>query len=83
MAILYCAEVKVPSFTKGKAQLSKHEVHSTCEMPHVRIHVEHVIGFLMQKFKILSSTLPINLFTCNCGEELSMIDKIVVVCAAL
>ena len=27
-ASLYCAEVKVRSFTKGKAQLSKHEVTS-------------------------------------------------------
>ena len=45
--------------------------------------MEHVIGLLRQKLKILSSTLPANLVMCNPGEELSMIDKIVVVCAAL
>ena len=33
-ASLYCAEVKVPSFTKGKAQLSKHEADSTRELTH-------------------------------------------------
>ena len=43
-ASLYCAEVKVPSFTKGKAQLSKHEVDTTRELAHVCIHVECVIG---------------------------------------
>ena len=56
---------------------------STRELAHVRIHVERVIVLLRQKFKILSSTLPINLVTCNPGEESSMIDKIVIVCAAL
>lgn len=84
-ASLCCAEVKVPSFTKGKAQLSKHEVDSTRELArvHIHVHVERVIGLLRQKFKILSSTLPVNLVMCNPREELSMIDKIVVVCAAL
>ena len=36
----YCAEVKVPPFTKGKPQLSKHEVDTTHELAHVRIHVK-------------------------------------------
>ena len=31
-ASLYCMEVKVPSFTKGKVQLSKHEVDTTHEL---------------------------------------------------
>lgn len=46
---LYCAEVKVPSFTKGKAQLSKYEVDTTRELAHVRINVERVIGLLKSK----------------------------------
>ena len=52
-ASVYCAEVKVPSFTKGKPQLSKCEVDVTRELARVRIHVERVIGLLRQKFKIL------------------------------
>ena len=82
-ASLYCAEVKIPSFTRGKAQLSKYEVDTTRDLARVRIHVERVIGLLRQKFKILSSTLPINLVMCHHKEKLSMIDKIVVICAAL
>ena len=54
----YLAEVKVPSFTKGKAQLSKHEVDTTHELARVPIHVERVIGMLKQKYQILYSILP-------------------------
>ena len=32
---LYCAQVKVPSFTKGKPQLSKYEVDTTRELARV------------------------------------------------
>ncbi len=32
----------MPSFTKGKPQLNKHEVDTTRELAHVRIHVERV-----------------------------------------
>jgi hypothetical protein len=39
-ARLYWAEVKIPAFTKGKPQLSKQEVDTTCELAHVCIHVE-------------------------------------------
>ena len=38
---------------------------------------------LRQKYKILSSTLPINLIMCEAEEEHSIIDKIVTVCSAL
>ncbi len=34
--------MKMPSFTKGKPQLNKHEVDTTRELAHVRIHVERV-----------------------------------------
>ena len=91
----YLAEVKVPSFTKGKAQLSKYEVDTTCELACVRIHVEWVIGMLKQKYQILNSILPVSMLMCDQSSphsdaatnhesaEESMIDKIVVVCAAL
>ena len=37
---MYCAEVKIASFTKGKKQLSKMEVDTTRQLAQVRIHVE-------------------------------------------
>ncbi len=79
---LYCAEVKLPPFTKGKKQLSKHEVDRARQLSRVRIHVERVIGLLRLKYKILRGILPISFIKCN-GEEYSSIDKIVTVCSAL
>ena len=46
---LYCAEVKLPPFTKGKKQLTKMDVDFARQLSRVRIHVERVIGFLRQK----------------------------------
>ena len=40
---LYCAEVCIPPFTKGKMQLSKVEVDTARRLSRVRIHVERVI----------------------------------------
>lgn len=37
---LYCAELKIPEFTKGKTQLDQIEVDSTRDLARVRIHVE-------------------------------------------
>ncbi len=39
---LYCAEVKLPPFTRGKKQLSKAEVDIARKLSRVRIHVERV-----------------------------------------
>ncbi|XP_065658695.1 uncharacterized protein LOC136083219 [Hydra vulgaris] len=36
---LYCAEVKVPSFTKGKRQLSSWDVAQTSKIASIRIHI--------------------------------------------
>ncbi len=80
---VYCAEVKIPPFTKGKKQLSKYEVDSARQLSRVRIHVERVIGLLRQKYTILESTLPIKLIMCTPEDKCSMIDKIVTVCSAL
>ena len=80
---VYCAEVKIPPFTKGKSQLSKFEVDTPRKLSRVRIHVERVIGLLRQKFTILESTLPINMIMCTHEDDCSMIDKIVTVCSAL
>ena len=78
---LYCAEVKIPPFTKGKKQLSKLEVDTARKLAQVCIHVERVIGLVRQKYSILQSTLPINMIKCD--DDLSAVDKIVTTCCAL
>ena len=45
---LFCVEVKIPPFTKGKKQLSKAEVDTARQLAQVRIHVERVIGVVRQ-----------------------------------
>lgn len=81
---VYCAEVKVPPFTKGKPQLSRMEVDTiTHELAHVRIHVERVIGMLRQKYTYLGGVLPINTIMCDPSSEYSMIDKVVTICCVL
>ena len=42
---LYCAEIKIPPFTRGKKQLSQMEIDIGRKLSRVRIHVERVIGF--------------------------------------
>ena len=56
---------------------------SSRQLSRLRIHVERVIGFLRLKYKILRSTLPINLIMCRDGDDHSTIDKIVTICSAL
>ena len=68
---LYCAEMNLPAFTKGKKQLSAMEVESSRRLSRVRIHVERV---LRQKYTITNSFFY---------SSTSLIDKIVTVCAAL
>ena len=80
---MYCAEVKLPPFTKGKKQLSRYEIDKARQLSRIRIHVERVIGLLRLKYKILRATLPINLIMCEAEDELSAVDKIVTVCSAL
>ena len=58
---MYCAEVKLPPFTRGKKQLSKMEIDVSHQLSSVRIHVERVISMVRQKYAILRSILPINL----------------------
>ena len=80
---LYCAEIKLPPFTKGKKQLSQLEVDEACELSRVRIHVERVIGTVKQKYTILESVFNINMIMCDNDTTISAIDKIVVICCVL
>ena len=52
------AELAIPAFTKGKAQLDPIDVEKTRGIASVRIHVERVIGLLRNKYTILEGTLP-------------------------
>ena len=48
----YCATVKVPTYTKGKKQLSQLEVDKSKQLSSVRIHIEQILGVLRQKYTI-------------------------------
>ncbi|XP_037560062.1 uncharacterized protein LOC119466118 isoform X2 [Dermacentor silvarum] len=80
---IHRARLEVPAFTRGKPQLSAWEVEKTRKIANVRIHVERVIGLLRRKYKILSSTIPIDLLAVQSEDTLTQLDKIVAVCAAL
>ena len=77
------ASLQIPAFTKGKSQLSAIEVEGTRTIANVRIHVEHVIDCVRQKFSILQSTLPIHFLIIRKGEEEPLIDRIIRICCAL
>ena len=79
---LYCTDVKLPAFTKGKNQLSAINVENSRRIASVRIYVERVIGSLRNKYKILQSTLPLDYLIIKDNEH-TTIDKIAVVCCAL
>ena len=76
------ATLEIPPFTKGKPQLSQREVENARTLSRVRIHVERAIGRL-KNYKVLKSTLPINLLKRPHETDLATIDKILITCAAL
>uniref|UniRef100_A0A8C5DQ81 THAP-type domain-containing protein n=1 Tax=Gouania willdenowi TaxID=441366 RepID=A0A8C5DQ81_GOUWI len=51
---MMCAEVKIPTFTRGHSQLEAKDVEETRPIAHLRIHVERVIGNLMPLDKIVT-----------------------------
>ena len=67
----------IPCFTRGKNQMSLHEVECSHRIAKVRIHdVERVIGLLKNKYTILQSTLSISLLKCKNNTEHAFIDKL-------
>ena len=80
---LHGVRLEIPSFTRGKKQLSLVEVEHSKRISKVRIHVERIIGLLKNKYSLLHSTLPVCLIKHKCDTEYSNIDKILIICAAL
>ena len=80
---VYCAEVKIPSFTKGKRQLSSLDVEKSRRIASVRIHVERVIGNVRNKYSILQGILPLDYLIKKDENDFSTIDKIVCVSCGL
>ena len=70
----YGATLRIPSFTKGKTQLSAQDVDTSRQLSRVRIHVERVIG-RWKIFKILQTVIPLS--------QVDLLDDVVTVCAAL
>ena len=80
---IYCAEAKVPPFTRGKNQIGKKEVDVSRQLPRLCIHVEKVIGVVRQKYTILQSTLSVNLTrvkTSFCKKPLRVCLKVCKLC---
>ena len=77
---LYWAQVVVLPFTKGKKQLSRHEVDWSREISHVRIHVERVISLLKAKYTILKGVIPISLLKNNSNDICTIDCMLTVFC---
>ena len=75
----YCARDRIPSFTKGRKQLTGIEVEQTQHIANVRIHVERGIGVPRQKYTFLSKRQLIDFLE----DGIPLLDKIVIVCCAL
>lgn len=80
---LHGAKLVIPSFTRGKVQLSQKEVEMSKQMSQVRIHVERIIGLLKNKYTILKGPLRLSLVKHKGDVDLANIDKILIVCSAL
>ena len=78
---LLWATLKMPTFTKGKSQLSVIEVEQTRRIANVRIHVERVIGNIRQKFSLLIATQPVDQLVVK-GDQSTVCTLVKIVCIA-
>ena len=68
------ASLIIPSFTKGKSQLSQRDVEISRRISRVRIHVERAIGRI-KNFRILSTPMQLNM--------VPNFDNISTICSAI
>ena len=64
----------IPAFVRSKRHLTPSEAAVGKEIARVRIHVEHVIGWL-KEFQLLDHTLPLNL--------VNLVDEIWIIACAI
>ncbi|XP_072047344.1 uncharacterized protein [Amphiura filiformis] len=83
MVAMQGAQVHIPSFTRGKKQLSAADIALTRKIANVRIHVERVIGSTRQKYTILRGPIPIDLLDKDVSSGLTVMDKIAKLCCSL
>ena len=74
-AALFGATVEIPTFPKGKKQLSAFVVERSRKAS-VRVHVERVIGLLRKKYAISQGILPLDYVMKKDGINMTTIDKI-------
>ena len=72
-----------PAFTKGKPQLSPKELKESRELARIRIHVERMIRMVKQKYSMLEDILPIKFIMNDNDSDITVTDKLMVVCCAL
>ena len=77
------AKLEIPSYMRGKKQLSMKEVEHSNQNAKVCIHVERVIGLLKNKYDMLQSTLPVCILKVKTNIDYAFIDRVLFVCAAL
>lgn len=80
---IHGATLVIPSFTRGKKQLSLQDVECSKKIAKVRIHVERVIGLLKNRYTILQGTLPVTFLKRKHDTDHAFIDKVLIVCSAL
>ena len=71
---IHGAKLQIPSFTRGKKQLTQEEVETSKELSHVRIHVERVIGALKNRYTILKGPLPVKILKHTDDKDVANID---------
>ena len=79
---LYCPQLKIPDFTRGKFKLEQKSGDETHKISVLRIHVERVIGLLRNTFKILQDMLPIKMIM-KADDGTCKLTHILTICSAL